>query len=400
MRVLGIPIRVAGASHGNLNYLVNLALCLKRFGTRWQPTVLTSPALLPPASLELLKSSGTTILNLPYFADRPTAARFLRGLVGGDADVRATSKSAHLDCLFENAAFYGRRPTVPILHWIPDLQHRELPQMFPLAARLRRELLIRCALISNRTILMSSAAARDSMLQQYSVDPSRLHVARFASLLIGGDGDMHADSVTLGQLRVSGPFAFVPNQFWRHKNHLILPRAAKKLAERGMSLTFVCTGEQSDPRSSEHFAAFNRLLDECGVRDRFIMPGLVPYATVRSLHRQCAMLVNPSFVEGWNTGVEEAKFLGSRLVLSDMGTHREQVLNYPRAKLFDPNNAVALADAISETLKSGPVSREDRQVASARYDENIRQFVDAVELALDRTTGEFGSRICQNHAFK
>jgi hypothetical protein len=68
------------------------------------------------------------------------------------------------------------------------------------------------------------------------------------------------------------------------------------------------------------------------------------------------------------------------------------VLNYPRAKLFDPNSGAALADAIAETLKTRPVSRKARQAASGAYDANIRDFVDAVESALDLTTEQFTSR--------
>jgi glycosyltransferase involved in cell wall biosynthesis len=385
VKVLGIPIRVAGASHGNLNYLVNLAVCLKKHGKNWEPAVLTSPNMLPVGSREVLERCGATIIDMPYFAQRPTAGGFARAVIGNDPEVRVAAARAGLDCIFENATFYGHNCGLPVLHWIPDLQHRELPDMFPLAARLRRELLIRCVLMSGRSILMSSTDARDAMLKYYAPDAERLHIARFASALIGDERPPES-AAELADLGMAIPFAFVPNQFWRHKNHLILPRAAKLVSERGIKFNFVCTGEQSDPRSSEYFAEFDRLVCECDVRDRFVTPGLVPYARVRTLHQQSAMLINPSFVEGWNTGVEEAKFLGSRLVLSDIGTHREQVLNYSRAKLFDSHSPILLADAICETLVAGAVSQEEVVAASAAYDANIRDFVDAVELALSQTT--------------
>jgi glycosyltransferase involved in cell wall biosynthesis len=389
--VLGIPLRVVGASHGNLNYLVNLAVSLGKRGTRWQPAVLTSPGLLPASSREILESSGTRIIDMPYFAQSPSAGRFLRAILGGDPNVRNAADRAGLDCMFENAAYYGRYCGVPVLHWIPDLQHCELPGMFPLTARLRRELLIRCVLMSERSILMSSADACDAMVKYYRADLKRLHIARFASTLIS-DEHATASPAALAELGISTPFAFVPNQFWRHKNHLVLPYAAKLLAERGINLFFVCTGEQNDPRSSSHFAEFSRLLDECDVRDRFVIPGLVPYSLVQRLHRQCAMLINPSFVEGWNTGVEEAKYVGSRLVLSDIGTHREQVMSYSRARLFDPNSPAGLADAIVKTLQADVISTEFRQSAAVAYGANIHDFVEAVESALDRTIDASPSR--------
>jgi glycosyltransferase involved in cell wall biosynthesis len=383
VRVVGIPLRIIGASHGNLNYLVNLALALKQYGQTWQPVVLTDTSCLPANSKVQLDNGSVIIADIASFSVRQSAFSFARALVHADMDARAAAKKLHLDAIFENAAYYGRCE-MPALHWIPDLQHRELPHMFTTFTRLRREVLIRSVLASNRQILLSSNTSRSALIEHFSVNATRLHVARFASLLVQ-QSIAHATNVS-EQLGIQEPFAFVPNQFWRHKNHMILPRAAKLLAERGIAIKFVCTGEQRDPRNPAYFTQFENEVAKCGVRDRFILPGLVPYSVVRSLHEQCEMLVNPSYVEGWNTGVEEAKCVGSPLVLSSIGTHREQAIGYPRVSLFDPDSAVQLADTIAESLASGPVTAAIRSASAAMYPKNVRNFVADVERALDVTT--------------
>jgi glycosyltransferase involved in cell wall biosynthesis len=54
-------------------------------------------------------------------------------------------------------------------------------------------------------------------------------------------------------------------------------------------------------------------------------------------------LLNPSRFEGWSTTVEEAKAVGTPMLLSDIPVHREQA---PNARFFGTEDAAALADAI------------------------------------------------------
>jgi glycosyltransferase involved in cell wall biosynthesis len=54
--------------------------------------------------------------------------------------------------------------------------------------------------------------------------------------------------------------------------------------------------------------------------------------------------VNPSRFEGWSTTVEEAKAVGTPMLLSDIPVHREQA---PHADFFGTDDAAAMADAIA-----------------------------------------------------
>ena len=54
-------------------------------------------------------------------------------------------------------------------------------------------------------------------------------------------------------------------------------------------------------------------------------------------------LLNPSRFEGWSTTVEEAKAVGTPMLLSDIAVHREQA---PQARFFAPDDALSLANEI------------------------------------------------------
>ena len=62
--------------------------------------------------------------------------------------------------------------------------------------------------------------------------------------------------------------------------------------------------------------------------------------------RAAALIIQPSFFEGWSTSIEDSKALGRPLVCSDIPVHREQV---PDALgFFDPMKPEILADLLAK----------------------------------------------------
>jgi glycosyltransferase involved in cell wall biosynthesis len=145
-------------------------------------------------------------------------------------------------------------------------------------------------------------------------------------------------------------YIFLPNQFWRHKNHDVVVEALGIAKAQALHITVVCTGGTADRRHPGHFDALLARAAQLGVTDAFRVLGVVPYADVKALARQCAAVLNPSFFEGWSTTVEEAKALGKAVILSDIPVHREQ--SPARATYFEPRDAAALADAMDAAIAS------------------------------------------------
>ena len=51
-------------------------------------------------------------------------------------------------------------------------------------------------------------------------------------------------------------FFHLPNQFWAHKNHLLVVDALSSLQSSGIQTTVVCTGHTTDIRRPEYFDEF------------------------------------------------------------------------------------------------------------------------------------------------
>lgn len=123
---------------------------------------------------------------------------------------------------------------------------------------------------------------------------------------------------------------------------------------------------------------------------------IVPFADVLALNAAADAVINPSFFEGWATSVEEAKCLGTPLILSDLPVHREQA---PDADFFDPRDAAALARCLETAAAAPPRVAVDptqlQQANATRLAGFARAFLLATEaaFALGRPETRPGARL-------
>lgn len=260
--------------------------------------------------------------------------------------------------------------TVPWIGWIPDFQHRELPEYFdPAEIAGRDAAYLEMAERAARVLLSSEDAAAD--LARFA--PQWAHKARVASFVSLVPDALFAEDPagTVGRHDIAGPFVLVPNQWWRHKDHETAIRAAALLRDRGVQLTWVFTGALSDYRAPQHVEGLLALIGELALDDTVKVLGMLPRDEQLQLMRAAEMVVQPSLFEGWSTVVEDAKTLGQRIVLSDLDVHREQ--EPPAALFFAQRSAEDLAARVEEML-AGTVARPDEASARAASLDRARTF--------------------------
>jgi glycosyltransferase involved in cell wall biosynthesis len=146
-------------------------------------------------------------------------------------------------------------------------------------------------------------------------------------------------------------FLYLPNQFSKHKNHMVVLEGLKILGKRGIRPFVVCTGHTHDPRNPAYFDDLVKNVALWDLHGRIALLGLVPRDHVFHLIRQSTCVINPSLFEGWSTSVEEAKSIGKRVLVSDLAVHREQ--DPPMATYFDPRSPEDLADKLAKVWADG-----------------------------------------------
>ncbi|MDR6304572.1 glycosyltransferase involved in cell wall biosynthesis [Nitrobacter vulgaris] len=278
-------------------------------------------------------------------------------LTGNDRAALAAFREHNIDAVIENARFFGWRLPYPAVAWFPDFQHRRLPQLFSPVARWRRDIGFRVQIAAGRIIMLSSQSALEDCEAFYPNMRGKASVVRFAT-------QPSAELLTadplgiLDQYKLPRSFFYLPNQFWRHKNHQVVIDALAILASRGLDVVVAASGSKDDPREPDYFESLERQVYARALTRNFRYLGMIPMPHVYALLRVCTAMLNPSRFEGWSTTVEEAKSFGVPMILSDLKVHREQTSG--TACYFETDDPLKLADHLAGFAQNPyPISARD-----------------------------------------
>lgn len=244
----------------------------------------------------------------------------------------------NIDVFFESTQFLGFFCNKKIVSWMPDFQHKYYPEYFNFFNYCKRELLFIIKLLIRDRILLSSENAKNDCLKFYKVNPKKLYVVPF-SIDLNPSNYIDKKEYLKKKYDIENNFFYIPNQFWRHKNHRLifnfLDQLLKNKEKYDKLPQFIFTGLSEDNRDKNFSNNLISLMKLKKYDKKVKYLGLIPLDDVYTLNANCAALINPSFFEGWSTTVEEAKSLGTKMLLSDIQIHREQS---PSAFFFDPKS--------------------------------------------------------------
>ena len=298
----------AKAWTGGLNYFCNLARALDSLPEKTvQPVLAGVSGELPELLRQLPVIPRYSVPPPSFWPPRRMGVRLRQMMGGGDLEYDRYLRRHRIDIL-SHLTFPAGKTDVPLLAWIPDFQHRHLPQLFSRKAiDLRTTHHSRLAKIA-QGILLSSEDARQDFNRFHPGYAGKTHVLRFVAI-----PPVPAELPPLGQVLakhgISEPFFHIPNQIWAHKNHGIVLKALCLLRQRGHCPLVVSTGQTEDYRHPDYFKQLFARVQEVGLGDRYRFLGLVDYREANVLMRGAVALINPSLFEGWSTTVEEAKSL-------------------------------------------------------------------------------------------
>jgi glycosyltransferase involved in cell wall biosynthesis len=234
-------------------------------------------------------------------------------------------------------------PSVVTLH---DLQHLDLPDLFPRAELLFRKFAWHRSIRAANLVIVLSEFVRGRAVETLGLDPDRIRVIPLGldhSTLVPGSAERE-------------PFLLYPARRWAHKNHERLFEAFALVRQERPELRLVLTGG-----------------DELGnVPDGVEVLGHVPRPELVGLLQRASALVFPSLYEGFGQPPLEAMACGCPVASSNAGALPEVVGD--AALLFDPRDPGAIAAAVLDVLAE-PAPWVERGFARARrfsWDETAR----------------------------
>jgi glycosyltransferase involved in cell wall biosynthesis len=275
-------------------------------------------------------------------------------------------RSHNIDVVFPLRDLPGNSIPCASLGWIADFQHIHLPELFSdEQKKLRNELFSEIAKSCNKVLLSSNAVASDFKLLQ-SEWKQKIVVHPFPSMVWLDDLSKNPEA-TLDFYNLPKKFLLCINQFWKHKNHMLLPSAVARATKDFSDIHLVLVGQLGDYRDASN-GNLSELMQEIAMNGAPItILGRLDRSKMIDLLRCSAGVLQPSLCEGWSTTIEDAKALGIPVLCSDIPVHREQI---PAGFFFDPKSAESLARVLSDAwarLQAGPrLFVEEKALAIAR----------------------------------
>ena len=241
----------------------------------------------------------------------------------------------------------GSKSNIPTIGWIPDFQHKYLPDLFSKKDLHNREHYFQLACRDCTSIIFSSNSANKDAEKYYPEYSHKFRVLPFVTWNINLQ-DLPDFGEIKDKYNIDKPYFLVPNQFWVHKNHQIILEALKILKNKRYTISIIATGSTHDYRNPKYFSHLQAKIQDYHISQSFKFLGVIPYNHLIQLMRNSVAIINPSYFEGWNTTVEEAKILRLNILLSDIPVHREQ--NPEKGRYFHPDDAQRLADLLCTSL--------------------------------------------------
>ncbi|MDR6941178.1 glycosyltransferase [Mucilaginibacter pocheonensis] len=242
--------------------------------------------------------------------------------------------------------FWGNYRSLKLINWIPDFQRLHFPELWT------KEQLDNITNIDNNIVKYSDVvilSSYDALNDYKKFVPEKLRKARVLQF-VSQPGSISDVNKLYPQVRkkynLLDEFFYLPNQFWSHKNHIVVLKAINLMVKSGLNPILVTTGVMNDFRgNNQNLVIIKDYIEKNNLTKNILLLGLIPYNEVLILMRKCVAVINPSFFEGWSSTIEEAKSIGKTVVLSDIPVHHEQNPNH--AFYFNPRDEKELAHILT-----------------------------------------------------
>lgn len=244
------------------------------------------------------------------------------------------------------------RTSLPNIYLPHDLQHRHLPQNFSVRERARRERWYASFCRQASIVTVMTQSAKNDISSAYGVPSARVAVIGWPPQLAlqqrpaVGEARQWAAAHGLPEA-----FALFPARTWRHKNHVTLVSALRRLRDDyAIELPVVFTGGETELAKQ-----IRALAEKLEVASLLHWRGFVSRDELALLYAASCCVVYPSLFEGWGMPILEALWAGTPVVCS-RGIGFEELAG-DAALYFDPTSDRDIAAALAAIVHSGHHAR-------------------------------------------
>lgn len=235
--------------------------------------------------------------------------------------------------------------------WIPDFQYKYYENLFSAEEiDFKNKDIRKIAALKKKLILSSEDCLNDltKFFPQCKPDCEVMHFVSYIEPEIQSLNKNKEQSILKKYNLSNSPYICVMNQFWQHKNHIVVLNAMEHYFQNNPTskYKFVFTGNLEDYRCPKYIEELKKMFAKDSIKNHSIILGFINRNEQIAILKNAEYIIQPSLFEGWGTVVEDAKVLDKTILLSDIPVHREQ--KNGKCILFDPHNCYELANLIEQ----------------------------------------------------
>ena len=328
------------------------------------------------APIEEIKVIGYPYID--YYLYKPIRNNLFSKVINGISKIilkthliRRYSFPDNFDLLYpyfesEETFFYRTR-----YYWKPDFQEMYYPQHI---SKNEYDYVIHqmnhIASNADYMLVLSSKDSYHDFEKFFSPYKNKTKVLQFISIQPSLDS-LDAASV-LKKYNISKKYFIVANQFWPHKNHLLVLEAIANLKseQKGEHLDFelIFTGKESSYRDKGYSSKLRNYTETNGLEEDIKFVGFIPRNEQLLLMKNSIAVIQPSLFEGWSTVIEDSKALGKFVIASDLKVNKEQITS--NCLFFDKHSASELQSCMMKVLNGQVVQSEINYIVSTERFKN------------------------------
>lgn len=270
-----------------------------------------------------------------------------------------------LDALFMlgRSSYLESIPMDKRIYWIPDFQDKHYPQFFTSDGLEKKDKRSRWIAENAKHLILSSEAVMRDWVKYYPDHKCSVKVVHFAVT--------HPEFASLDieelkrKFNLPSVYFFAPNQFWAHKNHIVVIKAAEILRNEGMEVCIAFSGKENDNRNPGYTESLKDYVAEKNLQDQVRFLGFLDRREQLQLMKHARAVIQPSKFEGWSTVIEDAMAMNQPIIASDLEVNNEQLGNW--GEFFEQDNPKMLAELMRKNL-------QNQRTVEYPYQEKLKDF--------------------------
>lgn len=284
--------------------------------------------------------------------------------------------------IISHTSYTGKNSSIPSLKWFPDFQELKYPENFSLKQKLARKIDIYLSTIHSSRIILSSKSVQNH-LKKINYNSFRKSIIISHSTYLEENFKFSNFNKLKKKYKISNNFFYLPNHYWKHKNHIVVYKAINELKKKYKKIKLVTSGNSFDYRFPDHFKKLTKFIKRNKLEKNITYLGVIPLRDVFTLIKNCIAVINSSLFEGWGNSLEHAINLDKIALVSNIDVHKER--QYKNKILFNPKNYKDLFKKMEKIINKKFYFKKDKNIKkNLEYKHFAETYFDLIEKLLKK----------------